>query len=183
MSVVCPDSPSSVSVSGDERASAAELFARYHVTLERYLARLTGDPDLAADVAQEAFVRLLERRPRPEAVRPWLFRVGTNLVRDAARRSTRHRVLGMDGRAPSAHGDPPPPPDTCVDRDRHRRMVREALDELSAKERTALLMREEGFRHREIAEAIGTTTGSVGTLLSRAIRKAALRLGEPEEAR
>jgi RNA polymerase sigma factor (sigma-70 family) len=62
-------------------------------------------------------------------------------------------------------------------------MVREALDELSAKERTALLMREEGFRHREIAEAIGTTTGSVGTLLSRAIRKAALRLGEPEEAR
>ena len=43
-------------------------------------------------------------------------------------------------------------------------------------ERIALLMREEGFVHREIAEAIGTTTGSVGTLLARAIAKAAARL-------
>jgi RNA polymerase sigma factor (sigma-70 family) len=181
MNVVCPGSPSWVFVSGDEQASADELFARYHPTLERYLARLTGDPDLAADVAQETFVRLLQRDPRPGAVRPWLFRVATNLVRDAARRSSRHRVLAMDGRAPTAHGDPPPAPDRGLDRDRYRRMVREALDELSTKERTALLMREEGFRHREIAEAIGTTTGSVGTLLSRAIRKAALRLGEPGE--
>jgi RNA polymerase sigma factor (sigma-70 family) len=181
MSVVSPASLSSASVYGDEQASADDLFARYHPTLERYLARLTGDPDLAADVAQEAFLRLLDRNPRPEAVRPWLFRVATNLVRDAARRSTRHRTLALDGRAPSAHGDPPPPPDTGVDRDRCRRLVREALDQLSAKERTALLMREEGFRHREIAEAIGTTTGSVGTLLSRAIRKAAHRLGEPGE--
>lgn len=182
MNVACPGSPSSVYVSDDDRASADELFALHHPSLQRYLARLTGDADLAADVAQETFVRLLERTPRPEAVRPWLFRVATNLVRDAARKQSRHRVLAMDGRAPTAHGDPPPSPDHGLDRDRCRRLVREALDELSTKERTALLMREEGFRHREIAEAIGTTTGSVGTLLSRAIRKAARRLGEPKEA-
>jgi len=168
-------------VPGVERVAADELFARHHAPLERYLVRLTGDGDLAADLAQETFVRLLERSPPPEAVRPWLFRVATNLVRDAARRTSRHDTLNRDGRAPAAHGDPPPPPDQDVDRERCRRLVRRALDELSSKERTALLMREEGFRHREIAEALGTTTGSVGTLLSRAIRKAARRLGEPEE--
>jgi RNA polymerase sigma factor (sigma-70 family) len=181
MSVACPGSRCSVSVSSVERAPAAELFALHHPPLERYLARLTGDRDLAADVAQEAFVRLLEREPPPEAVRPWLFRVATNLVRDTGRRTRRRQVLAMDGRAPAAHGDPPPAPDQHMDRDRCRRLVRTALDELTPKERKALLMREEGFRHREIAEALGTTTGSVGTLLSRAIRKASERLRPLEE--
>jgi RNA polymerase sigma factor (sigma-70 family) len=168
-------------VSVGERGSPAELFARHHPPLERYLARLTGDPDLAEDVAQETFFRLLQQTPRPVAVRPWLFRVATNLVRDGARRTRRRQVLVLDGRAPAAHGDPPPDPDRGLDRERCRRLVRAALDELTPKERTALLMREEGFRHREIAEAIGTTTGSIGTLLNRAIRKAARRLGSPEE--
>jgi RNA polymerase sigma factor (sigma-70 family) len=166
----------------DESGFSDEAFARHHPPLCRYLTRLTGDPDLAADLAQEAFVRLLEQDPPPAAVRPWLFRVATNLVRDTARRTRRRQVLVLDGRAPSAHGDPAPPPDRGIDQERARRLVRHALDELSSKEREALLMREEGFRHREIAEALGTTTGSVGTLLSRAIRKAAHHLGDPREA-
>lgn len=182
MSGGCPGSPSWVCVSGDERGGPDDAFALHHAALERYLARLTGDQDLAADVAQEAFVRLLEQEPPPAAVRPWLFRVATNLVRDAARRTRRRQVLVLDGRAPLAHGDPPPAPDQRIDRDRARRLVRAALDELSPKERRALLMREEGFRHREIADALGTTTGSIGTLLSRAIRKAANHLGETRES-
>jgi DNA-directed RNA polymerase specialized sigma24 family protein len=58
-----------------------------------------------------------------------------------------------------------------------------ALSALSPKERSAVLMREEGFAHREIAEALGTTTGSVGTLLARALDrlgKALLSSTHPE---
>ena len=51
-----------------------------------------------------------------------------------------------------------------------------ALAGLSGKERMALLMREEGFAQREIAEAVGTTTGSVGTLIARALDKLAERI-------
>ena len=54
--------------------------------------------------------------------------------------------------------------------------MREALATLSDKERAVLLMREEGFTHREIAEAVGTTTGSVGTMIARALDKLAQRL-------
>ena len=43
------------------------------------------------------------------------------------------------------------------------------LDALSERDRAILLMREEGFKHREIAEAVGTTTKSVGTLIARAL--------------
>ncbi|MDX1674854.1 MAG: sigma-70 family RNA polymerase sigma factor [Longimicrobiales bacterium] len=158
------------------------LFSRHHEPLHRYLARLTGDPELAADAAQEAFVRLLEQRPPPERPRPWLYRVATNIVRDDARAAKRHRVLGMDGKARGAHGDPPGSPARVVDRETARRKMRTALEALSEKERQALLMREEGFKHREIAEALGTTTGSIGTLLRRAIEKAAERLRTEEEA-
>lgn len=169
-------------MSGDDARAVEALFARHHPSLERYLARLTGDPELAADVAQETFVRLMERHPGGDHVRPWLFRVATNLVRDTARRRRTRRELGTPTRAMRSYGDPPGPPDDAVDRVTSRVQVREALEALSPKERKALLMREEGFKHREIAEALGTTTGSVGTLLSRALKKAARQLAANQEA-
>jgi DNA-directed RNA polymerase specialized sigma24 family protein len=42
-------------------------------------------------------------------------------------------------------------------------------------------MREEGFLHREIAETVGTTTKSIGTMLVRALNKLAQDLGEEVE--
>lgn len=167
-------------MSGGE-APAAALFAQHHETLRRYLARFTGDADLAADLAQEAFVRLLERPPAESIAGPWLFRVATNLALDSARSQARRRTLVLQGRAMLAHSDPPLSPDRGAERATARRLVNEALGALSAKERMALLMREEGFAHWEIAEAVGTTTGSVGTLLARALRKAAARLGTMRE--
>lgn len=159
------------------------VFARHHAPLHRYLARLTGDADTAADAAQEAFVRLLEQSPPPRDPRPWLFTVATNLVRESARRTRRHERLGHHGRARGAHGDAPPPPSSVVERETARRLTRRALDSLSDKERRALLMREEGFKHREIADALDTTTGSIGTLLRRALEKAAQELRTGEDPR
>jgi RNA polymerase sigma factor (sigma-70 family) len=168
-------------VSGIETAHVAALYARHAEPLRRYLARFTGDPDLAADITQEAFVRLLEREPAAHMAGPWLFRVATNLALDTARTTVRRRSLALQGRAHLSHADPPPPPEQGVERSVVRGIVHAALATLSEKERMALLMREEGFAHREIAEAVGTTTGSVGTLLARALRKAAAQLGPIRE--
>lgn len=161
---------------------AAALYERYHEALRRFLVRFTGDPELAADVAQDTFVRLLERPPTRGGA-TWLFRVAVNLARDRARSAARTtRLLGAAGsRVPAA--DPSPPPDASLEAERRRRQVADALAELSHKERVALLMREEGFLQREIAQAIGTTTGSVGTLTARAIRKLAARLDPEREVR
>jgi len=63
-----------------------------------------------------------------------------------------------------------------VEQEETRRRVRDALATLNDKERAVLLMREEGFTHREIAVAVGTTTGSVGTMFARALDKLATRL-------
>jgi RNA polymerase sigma-70 factor (ECF subfamily) len=163
-------------------ADARQLFDEYHQPLYRYLVRFSGDADAAADALQEAFLRLVERPPRDDGfARAWLFKVATNVVLENMRaRSRRVRLLAASPtRTPM--GDPPPSPSDLVEAEEQRRVVAEALARLSAKERTALLMREEGFSHREIAEAVGTTTGSVGTLVARALERLADRLALDRE--
>jgi RNA polymerase sigma-70 factor (ECF subfamily) len=154
----------------------ARLYEEHHAALFRYLFRLTGDGDLAADAVQETFARMLARPPRNENPKAWLFAVATNQVRAWANRTKRRLALVDTDRAARQSADPPASPDAAAHAGEVRRTVREALDALSEKERTVLLMREEGFAHREIAAAIGTTTGSVGTMIARALDKLAERL-------
>ncbi len=151
------------------------IFAKLYPSLFRYLNRLTGDPDVAADIAQEAFVRLLQR-PLPEAdARRWLFTVGTNLVRDWARAGERQRRLLKDSyRGPT----PPVMPDESAERSQRIAAVRAALAQIAPRDREILLMREEGFRYAEIADVVGVAPGSVGTLLARALRRFAIAYGE-----
>jgi RNA polymerase sigma-70 factor (ECF subfamily) len=157
------------------------LFEEHYDVLFRYLVRLTGDPDLAADAAQEAFVRLVERRPEQSQVRGWLFRVATNVVRDDSRVRRRRVELLREApdRVPVA--DAPLDPEGMLEARERRARVRAALDSLSKKDQTVLLMREEGFSHQEIAEAVGTTTKSVGSMIARALQKLATELQQRTE--
>jgi RNA polymerase sigma-70 factor (ECF subfamily) len=166
----------------EEGLNPTRLFLEHYDGLFRYLVRLTGDPDLAADAAQEAFVRLVERPPQDRHVRAWLYAVATNVVRDTARARSRWMVLlrASPDRAPVA--DAGPAPDQMAEGAQRQRMVREALERMTWKERTVLLMREEGFAHHEIADAVGTTTGSVGTMIARALRKLTAELSPHTES-
>jgi RNA polymerase sigma-70 factor (ECF subfamily) len=155
---------------------AARLFEQHHDALLRYLVRLTGDLDAAHDAAQEAFARLVAKPPRNEHPRAWLFTVATNVVRAGANAGRRRAALLRAGVARAPHSDPVPSPEYAALAEADRRRVRAALDALPEKERVMLLMREEGFSHREIAEAVGTTTGSVGTMLARALDRLAALL-------
>jgi RNA polymerase sigma-70 factor (ECF subfamily) len=161
---------------------ATRLFEEHHASLYRYLLRLTGDPDLAKDAVQEAFVRLLATRPREDHLRAWLFTVATNVVRAWSNERRRRAALleRSQGRAPA--GDAPPDPSDVATANERQAAVRAALAQLSEKERTVLLMREEGFAHREIADAVGTTTGSVGTMIARALDKLAAAMTVKGEA-
>lgn len=153
------------------------LLEEHRDALTRYLARFTGDPDLAEDLVQETFLRFVERPPPDRrGSRAWLFTVATNLARDASRADRRRAALPRDA---GPMGSAPPDPAAAVERAEARARIAAALAPLAARERTAVLMRAEGFRHREIAEAIDTTTASVGTILARAMIKMGRTLGVP----
>jgi len=154
------------------------LFDSVYPSLFRYCNRLTGDPDQAQDLAQEAFFRLLDRGAEgtEAGLRSWLFSVATNLVRDRARtRETRRRILS---------GVPPPDdvpgPDRDLDRHEEIRRVRRALGVLTERDQEMLLLRQEGFSYREIAEVAGVSHRSVGTILARALHRLAEELSKEE---
>jgi RNA polymerase sigma factor (sigma-70 family) len=157
------------------------IFDEHYEVLYRYLVRLTGDADLASDVAQECFIRLIERRPEDRQLRGWLFRVATNLVRDESRvRRRRIELLQETSDLVGAGmGISPIDPERSLELEERGRTVRLALAALSLRDRTLLLMREEGFSHKEMAVAVGTTTKSVGSMIARALNKLASELSKP----
>ena len=146
----------------------SRLFDEQFPRLFRYLDRLAGDPSVAADAAQEAFVRLFARREMPDDPGAWLVTVASNVLRDDRRRVGRHlRLLGTmpDGVAMSA---PPIDPATSVEASERRAMVRSALAQMNDRDRDALLLRHGGYSYREIALALDLNPSSVGTILLRA---------------
>ena len=146
---------------------AGRVFSEYSGSLTRFVVRLSGDVDEANDVVQEVYLRFLERPPAHDSnLRGWLFTVATNLVRDRAR--DRHRELlhrQQEELLPSTAGA-----ETGAELANARRELTALLALITPRDRTILLMRSEGFMHREIAEAVGTTTRSVGTMIARALR-------------
>lgn len=141
-----------------------EFFDANFASLHRYLARLTGDADLAADVVQEAFVKLLRRGSLPEDPRAWTVSVALNLMRNATSKAARRRrLLSLARLRP-----PPELPSERLERSREVARVRSALNSLPTRESQLLLLRSEGYSYREIAAALDLHEASIGTLLARA---------------
>lgn len=147
-----------------------QTFDELYPPLVRYCHRLTGDRDAAEDTAQEAMVRLYTHRvegPAP-ALRAWLFKTATHLVRDRYRvDENRRRLLQENPVTPGAVEGP----ERTFERKADRERAREALDRLPERDREMLLMRYEGFSYKEIADVVEVAATSVGTLLARAERR------------
>ena len=146
------------------------LFDAHFRRLHRYLNRLSGEPELAADVVQEAFVKLYQRGSLPDAPEAWLISVAMNLFRNVKSSRSRRLRLLTPARGERVHADPPPSPDERATAEDSRRRVRATLDRLPERERRILLLRAEGYSYRDIAAALQLNEASVGVLLARARR-------------
>jgi RNA polymerase sigma-70 factor (ECF subfamily) len=158
----------------DEFAGFYERSAR---PLWAYLARASGDTTLADDLLQESYMRFLcaDRNEDGEvAARRYLFKIGTNLLRDHWRR-------------PKASSIDELPEELLHVADQTRQadekaMLGPALQRMKPRERQLLwLAYAEGYSHREIAEIMGLGSASIRLLLFRARHKIAALL--PAQAR
>ncbi len=146
------------------------LFEAEFPRLYRYLDRLSGEPELAADLAQDAFVRLNRRGEMPDKPEVWLITVALNLFRNVkASRSRRRRLLTV-ARAEAVLADPPPTPAQAVEAGESGLRVRAAIDRLPERDQRLLLLLAEGYSYRDMASALDLREASVGTLLARAKR-------------
>jgi RNA polymerase sigma-70 factor (ECF subfamily) len=144
-----------------------------------YLARVTGDRALAEDLLQEAYYRFLRAAATYTSEahrRNSLYRIATNLARDARRREMRSgaSMVGDEiERMPSAQD---------AGTTERRTDFARAMTHLKPRERAILwLAYAEGASHREIAEVLGLRTASLKPMLFRARRKLAALLGRRPE--
>ena len=159
-----------------EPLSVKTLYSEYHGWLRAVLQRRLGDADDAADLAQDAFLRLLAR-PRSldhDSARPYLSRMARGLCVDLWRRREIERAwleslaLNPDLEAPSAE---------------QRATAVEALMEVDAMlkrlpapvARAFILSMVHGLDGKTIAARLGVTDRTVRNYLSRAML-ACLRL-------
>ncbi|WP_270889156.1 RNA polymerase sigma factor [Pedococcus sp. 5OH_020] len=73
----------------DLDGAVREIYDVHYARLAGWTARLVGDPDLAHDLATEAFLKLYREFSRVDDPRPWLYAVTANLVRDHWRKRGR----------------------------------------------------------------------------------------------
>lgn len=150
-------------------------WTEHRAPLVRRLTALTRDPEVAEDLAQEAFLRLARevRAGRaPEDAGAWLHRVASNLVNSRGRHLTVVDRRAGDLPRPSA----PATPEAVVLEAETSSTLRAALDELAAADRHALILAARGYRGPEIAASLGRTPGATRTLLCRARGKLRGRL-------
>jgi RNA polymerase sigma-70 factor, ECF subfamily len=149
-------------------ASFRVLFAARFSALYGYLRRLSGDAELADDIAQEAFIRLCRRGVMPDDPAAWLVSVANNLLRDEQRKKSRRaRLLNLHKLSTEAGGESGGPESDLLLKER-KALVRGVLEQMSQREQQLLGLHHEGYSYREIAVALGIAPTSVGTLLIRA---------------
>ena len=156
-------------------AYVVEAFEEHQQKLTSFAYAMTRDRDVADDLVQESFLRLVRElqagRP-PDNVSAWLFRVCSNLAISRGRRiSTVQKFLRVArGRADS------PPADIEILRREENTALLEGLAQLPTDARAALLMAAQGFTGREIADAIGRTEVATRTMMFRAREKLRIHL-------
>jgi RNA polymerase sigma-70 factor (ECF subfamily) len=157
------------------RTTVADLRADFVMTayeenqrrLMGFAYALTHDADVADDLVQETFLRLVKEHAAgrvPDNVSAWLFRVCANLVKSRGRHGMVVRRF--------VERAPPPDDEVAADVEMFRHETGEALAAalaiLTTEARTALVMAANGFSGREIAVSIGRTETATRTLMFRA---------------
>ena len=147
--------------SGDAEARD-ELVRRYLPDVYRTTVRVLGDPDLAQDAAQDAFVNAMGGLPRfrgDASFRTWLLRIAINAARSLGRRKGRRREVSLV-LAENEQSRTPDPARRAVNITEVER-AEQALDTLPPKQRMAVALRvQQGLSYAEIARSLKCTEGA-----------------------
>jgi RNA polymerase sigma factor (sigma-70 family) len=156
-------------------AAYEELVRRYEELAFRTAYLVLRDPGDAEDAAQEAFVKAyyaLGRFKPGSPFRPWLVRIITNGARNSRKAAQRCGALAQ--RYAQDRGDRATPrsPESAALGNESRRLLLEALAQLSDRDQAVLHQRYFlELSEAEMAEALGCRQGTVKSRLSRALRR------------
>ena len=165
-----------MSALGGERAgwTAADfeaVFIEHYARTVAVIQRLLGDRAQAEEIASDAFLKLY-RQPsdldRYQNLGGWLYRTASRLGIDALLAANRRRQRDPEAGERLAEASAAAGPLEDVLRAERVKNVRAALSSLKPAQAQILTLRASGLSYKELAEAVGVRSGSVGQRLARA---------------
>jgi RNA polymerase sigma-70 factor (ECF subfamily) len=145
-----------------------DLFAAHHGEIYAYLIRMLRDPELAADLTQDAFIKAYRNYnvlEKPENARAWLYQIAHRVALDHIRRQKIVRFLPWTG---ESHGSAPSTERLFMDAHLSGDLQR-ALAKIPERQRAALLLAEiHDLTGLELAAALGVSHVAARALLTRA---------------
>jgi RNA polymerase sigma-70 factor, ECF subfamily len=163
-------------------ALLTEAYVQYSAAIHSYAFRLLGNQEDADDVTQEAFIRVhyrLEQLRDAARLRPWLYRIATNLCMDHLRKRARTRkIFGLpvhmetgstDSDAGSSYDVAQPGSTAAIDGVAERDVIVRTLRRMAPKYAACLILHSaQGLNYREIADVLGISPGAAAVRLARA---------------
>lgn len=163
---------------GDEAAYEA-LIQRYEHPIFSLVSRLADNPEDAADVVQDVFIKIFRNVGSfrgESSLKTWIYRIAVNQARNQRRWFGRHRrqEVGLEPEPGDTQGyqdwlqDPGPSPfDLALDGETQA-LLEAALQTVPSSFRAALVLREiEGLSYEQIAEVLEITLGTVKSRIMR----------------
>ena len=164
--------------SGDEDACTRLVTDHQRMVYQLGL-HLLGDPQEAADLSQEVFLRIFRTLAQfrgQSTLRTWIYRIVVNQASNRQRwwrRRRRAQQVALDDHT-AAHGELPESrtyamPDQVLQQREIAGRVWQALDQLPFDQRAVIVLREiDGLSYEEIATSLGVAVGTVKSRLARA---------------
>jgi len=149
----------------------AEIIEHYQVPIIRYLYRLTGDYEMAQDLAQDTFLQAYKgilKTKSELSFKAWLYRIATN---NALQFRRRKRLLSFIPFADLRKSDISivENPADCAE---ENMAIKESLLKVPDEKRTCLVLHfVEGLKYREIAEILGVSEDAVRKRVARGSRE------------
>jgi len=166
--------------SGD-RTFIEQLFALHHGEIYAYIYRMVRDADVAADFAQDTFIKAYKAQGSLEdraKARAWLYQIAHRVVLDEMRRRRIVRFLPWTG---ESHGAAPSAEHLAMEMRLSGPLAR-ALARIPERQRAALLLAEvNDLTGLEVADTLGVSHVAVRALLTRA--RESLRVALADERR
>lgn len=164
-----------------DRDALDRLLRRHYGRIHAVCRRIAGGSRDADDAAQEAMIGIVRGLPRFDgrsAFSTWVYRIATNAALDEVRRRTRRTHLQAVDTAEQPHDVVDDGAAARVEAVAERLAIDEALDELTADFRAAVVLRDVAdLDYAEIAEVLGVPIGTVKSRIARGRGQLVDRLG------
>ncbi len=158
------------------KSAMEALFLQEEGALLRFACGIVRRREVAEELVQDGFIRLIRHEEELDNPRAWLYRAVRNLSLNHLRKYRRESLRQMsDGEEPVSHEEEP---DTRMERMERVGMLRLCMAGLASDDQRMLRMKfEDGKSYKEIADALEIGIGNVGYRLHHLLKQLAGEMG------